>query len=76
MTRVQTAKGSLYFELFGASFLLIELLCYNTSACFVYDTLGKLQDSIFKKKAIIRCYAVISVKESLLSQKVVDTLLR
>ena len=26
MTRVRTAKGSLYFELLGASFFLIELL--------------------------------------------------
>ena len=58
MTRVQTAKGSLYFKLLGASFFLIELLCYNTSACVVYDTLGKLQDSTIQKAIykVLRCY--------------------
>ena len=49
MTRVRTAKGSLYFKLLGASFFLIELLFYNSSACFVYDTLGKLQNLFIKK---------------------------
>ena len=57
MTRVWTTKGSLYFKLLGASFLLIELLFYNTSACFVYDTLGKLQDLSFSKSLykVLRC---------------------
>ena len=53
-----TAKGSLYFKLLGASFFLIELLCYNTSACVVYDTLGKLQDSTIQKTNTERLYFV------------------
>ena len=74
MTRVQTAKGSLYFKLLGASFFLIELLCYNTSACFVYDTLGKMHDFIIQNTVVKRCYAVFPAQELLFSRKVVNTL--
>ena len=42
-------KRKFILKMLGASFFLIELLCYNTSAYFVYDTLGKIQDFIIQK---------------------------
>ena len=57
MTRVRTAKGSLYFELLGASFFLIELLCFNTSACLYMIRLGKCRISIIQSciQEALRC---------------------
>ena len=60
MTRVRTAKGSLYFELLGASFFLIELLASIHLLVCIWYAWVNCRTCIFKKGHLCNVMCALS----------------
>ena len=63
MTRVRTAKGSLYLQCWGLPLFLLNCFSINKYIClYVYDTLGTMQVSIHYKVLAKRYTAIAHLR--------------